>query len=378
MDLFANVKGTVARLLGAVIVLVASHVLAEEANGKNRPPHFTGSEPRNYVRIEPTKVRWSKEIRFVLNAADADGDELQYKVEGLPEDARFSADTREFAWTPAKQDLGLHAIKFTVTDGRASEVRTLRFEVVENRAPVIGMNKVYQLTSGENFDLHLDARDEDEDPIAFAVSNLPQGSTFQPQSPAQFVWEPSDSQTGTHVITVTASDGMASAAKDLTLKVKDEWESKLLPGVYYSMYRPADRATYGSFHGVSLVLVPLAWIRRNDNRGPSHGRLTLKADILDSTKSGVPALLLYAAGLDLSIERNPSRRWLVPFFGVDLGGIVQKDIGHHFQAMPHLGVYAWASRNIFVSVLGGYAITVSQLEALRGWRLSAGLNLTLW
>jgi hypothetical protein len=105
--------------------------------------------------------------------------------------------------------------------------------------------------------------------------------------------------------------------------------------------------------------------------------LTLKADILDSTKAGVPALLFYSAGLDLAIERNPSRRWLIPFFGVDLGGIVQKQIGHHFQAMPHLGVYAWASRNIFVSVLGGYAITVSQLEALRGWRLSAGLNLTL-
>jgi hypothetical protein len=34
--------------------------------------------------------------------------------------------------------------------------------------------------------------------------------------------------------------------------------------------------------------------------------------------------------------------------------------------MPHLGVYAWASRNIFVSILAGYAITVSQLEALRG------------
>ena len=378
MGSFAREECSTAILFATTIVLLASSAFAEEAVGKNRPPRFTGSEPRNFVHLEPTKVRWGKEIRFVLNASDPDGDELQYKVEDLPEGARFSADTREFAWTPAKQYLGLHAIKFTVSDGRASEVRTLRFEVIENRAPVIGMNKVYQLTSGENFDLRLDARDEDEDPITFAMNNLPEGSNFQPQSPAQFVWEPSDSQTGTHVVTVSASDGMESDTKNLTLKVKDEWESKLLPGVYYSMYRPADRTTYGTFHGASIELVPLAWIRRNDNRGPSHGRLTLKADILDSTKSGVPALLFYSAGLDLSIEHNPSRRWLVPFFGVDLGGIVQKQIGHHFQAMPHLGVYAWASRNVFVSILGGYAITVSQLEALRGWRLSAGLNLTLW
>jgi hypothetical protein len=366
MGSFAKGRSSPAILLGSLIVLLASSAFAEDAVGKNRPPRFTGSEPHNYLRLEPTKVRWGKEIRFVLNASDPDGDELQYKVEDLPEGARFSADIREFVWTPSKRDLGLHDLKLTVTDGRASEVRSLRFEVIENRAPVIGMNKVYQLTSGESFDLRLDARDEDEDPITFAMNNLPEGSTFQPQSPAQFVWEPSDSQTGTHVVTVSASDGMASATKDLTLKVKDEWESKLLPGVYYSMYRPSDRTTYGTFQGVSLELVPLAWIRRNDNRGPSHGRLTLKADVLDSTKTGVPALLFYSVGLDLSIERNPSRRWLIPIFGVDLGGIVQKQIGHHFQAMPHLGVYAWASRNIFVSILAGYAITVSQLEALRG------------
>jgi hypothetical protein len=252
----AKAKRPVAILFGAVFVLSASSAVAEEAVAKNHPPRFTGSEPRNYVHLEASKVRWGKELRFVVSAMDPDGDELQVKVEDLPQGARFSPDTREFTWMPSKQQLGLHAVKFTVSDGKVSEVRVLRFEVIENRAPIIGMNKVYQLTSGENFDLRLDARDDDDDPIAFGMNNLPEGSTFQSQSPAAFAWEPSDSQTGTYVVTISALDGMASATKELTLKVKDEWESKLLPGVYYSMYRPADRSSFGSFHGV-----PSSWFR---------------------------------------------------------------------------------------------------------------------
>ena len=219
--------------LGSPSACSPAAAFAEDAVSKNRPPHLTGSEPRNYIRLEPTKVRWDKEIRFVLNATDPDGDELQYRVEGLPEGAHFSSDIREFVWRPSKGDLGLHQRENHGhrRAGIGGSLSAFRGDT-RNRAPVIGMNKVYQLTSGEDFDLHLDARDEDEDPITFAMTNLPEGWTFQPQSPAQFVWEPSDNQTGNHVITVSASDGMASATKNLTLRVKDEWESKLLPGVY--------------------------------------------------------------------------------------------------------------------------------------------------
>jgi hypothetical protein len=127
-----------------------------------------------------------------------------------------------------------------------------------------------------------------------------------------------------------------------------------------------------------MEVVPYAWIRRNANRGPSHGRLTVRADLLDSTRGGVGLALIYSLGLDLSIERNPYRRWLIPFFGLDVGGISQRKLGHHFQTSPHLGVYLWATRNVFVTLSGAYQIVPAHLDTLGGWRASAGLNLTMW
>ncbi len=69
---------------------------------------------------------------------------------------------------------------------------------------------------------------------------------------------------------------------------------------------------------------------------------------------------------------------MIPYFGVDVGGITQRNLGHHFQASPHLGLYLWTSRNVFVSISGAYQIVPSRLDTLGGWRASAGLNLTLW
>ena len=364
---------------GLVAGLAGSAIAADDAGGKNHAPRLQGSEPQNYLHlVASTKVRWGKEIRFVIIAADPDGDVLEYAADGLPGGARFTAELREFNWTPGRQDVGEHAVKFTVSDGHASDTRVARFTVVENRAPVLAMTESYQLTSGEHFNLRCQGSDEDGDTLTYEMRNLPAGGAFKHKASEQFMWEPSDGQIGTHVVTVEASDGIASTTQDLELKVKDEWDSKFLPGVYYSFYRPADHASYGAFHGVSLELVPMAWIRRNENRGPSHGRVTLKVDLLDSTQSGVAMVLVYSAGLDMSIERNPLRRFLIPYFGVDVGGIVQKQIGHRFESMPHAGVYLWASRNTFISISAGYMIVPSQLDALRGWRASAGLNLTLW
>jgi hypothetical protein len=127
-----------------------------------------------------------------------------------------------------------------------------------------------------------------------------------------------------------------------------------------------------------MELVPYAWIHRNANRGPSHGRITVRADLLDSTHDDIGLALIYSVGLDLSIERNPYRRWLIPFFGVDFGGISQRKLGHHFLSSPHLGLYLWTTRNVFVTLSGAYQIVPSHLDTLGGWRASAGLNLTMW
>jgi hypothetical protein len=191
-------------------------------------------------------------------------------------------------------------------------------------------------------------------------------------------WTPREGQVGRHIFQVSVSDGQASASHEVEVVIEDEWNTSFLPGLYYSVWRPRARNEIGTFQGVGMELVPYAWIHRNANRGPSHGRITLRADLLDSSRDGVGLALIYSMGLDLSIERNPYRRWLIPFFGVDFGGISQSKVGHLFQSSPHLGLYLWTTRNVFVTVSGAYQLVPSHLDTLGGWRASAGLNLTLW
>ena len=55
-----------------------------------------------------------------LTASDPDGDSLAYRATGLPDTASFDADRAKFAWTPAVEDVGTHAVAFEVSDGGAA------------------------------------------------------------------------------------------------------------------------------------------------------------------------------------------------------------------------------------------------------------------
>jgi len=353
---------------------------AEVVPAKNRAPSITGSTPHDYFTFETTEIRWGKELRFQVNVHDPDEDKLDVTVELGPDvaGATFDPTDRLFRWTPSQAQRGPHDIRFTVSDGSLSQLRVVRLTVVDNRQPEFRSQTSFRGNSGQAFRVDFSAMDPDGDVLSYEVSGLPRGATFADAKSSFVEWKPSEDQIGLHTMRVSASDGTASATRELEILIEDEWNSSFLPGLYYSLWSPSDRRTIGTFQGVGMEIVPYAWIHRNANRGPSHGRITVRADILDSSRTGMGLALIYAMGLDLSIERNPYRRWLIPYFGVDAGGLMQKQVGHHFQTSPHLGCYLWTSRNLFVSVSGSYQIVPSQLDTLSGWRAGVGLNLTLW
>jgi hypothetical protein len=351
---------------------------AEAAVVKNRPPLITGSSPRDYFRIDPEEIRWGKELRFQVGVNDPDGDALKTHMEAGQdvEGATFDASERVFRWTPTQAQKGAHEIRFVVSDGALSESRMARLLVVDNRAPTFqaGRERV-QGNSDADLAIELAATDRDGDSLVYQIADLPSGAKLEG---SVVRWRPREAQIGSHLMHVSVSDGEASASRELEVLVEDEWSTAFLPGVYYSLWAPTAHGDTGLFHGAAMEVVPYAWIHRNANRGPSHGRLTIRADLLDSTHGDVGLALIYALGIDLSIERNPYRRWLIPFFGVDAGGVTQRKLGHHFQSSPHLGLYLWTSRNVFVTVSGAYQIVPDRLDTLSGWRASLGANLTLW
>jgi len=258
----------------------------------------------------------------------------------------------------------------------------------ENSPPKFGSDyeDVRRIKAGEMVDITLDAQDPDNDPISFTCRGLPPGARARAvgKTSLVIVWRTQKSDHGTFEVECDASDGKAVSTKYLRLEIQDDWQSYFMPGASFSMLQPVDKAAWGTFTGVSTEILVASWIHRNENRGPSHGRVYLDMDILRSTRSGTASAFDLAMGFDLSLERNPSRHWLLPFFGMKTGAFIQKDLDEGKSSVWHLtplaGAYLWADKNLFITASAGYMLPVSaaRFDDLRGLRANVGLNFSLW
>ncbi len=79
----------------------------------NSPPVLNG--------IGAKRLYAGETLRFTLTAYDLDGDALVFEAEGLPAGASLDTATGEFLWTPGAEDVGIHRVTFTVSDGKASD-----------------------------------------------------------------------------------------------------------------------------------------------------------------------------------------------------------------------------------------------------------------
>ena len=75
---------------------------------ENRPPVLTP--------IGNKKVKAGDTVTVVLAATDPDGDPLSYSVRNLPTHAEFVVGTKTFVWTPTQEQVGIHRVRFIVTD----------------------------------------------------------------------------------------------------------------------------------------------------------------------------------------------------------------------------------------------------------------------
>ncbi len=191
-------------------------------------------------------------------------------------------------------------------------------------------------------------------------------------------WRPTREQRGSHGVVLEVADGQASESVELTFRVEEEWESWFLPGLQYVGYFPADREAAGSFHGAAFEIVLGSWVHQTEARGPSHGRVYVDLALLDPDRAGAARAFAYSLGLDLSVERNPWRQYLIPIFGVEVGGFHQRQAGSLFMTTPFLGAHLFSARNIFVTVTGGYVFSGRDIDVFGGWRVRAGLNAVLW
>ena len=156
------------------------------------------------------------------------------------------------------------------------------------------------------------------------------------------------------------------------------FETYFMPGLSYSFYKPKLSDSIGNFSGITVEYLIFGKVGQNDHPGPSHVRVYSKLSILQSTESNVKSMFMYAVGLDLSLEKNPKRSYLVPYFGLELGGMSQKKFGSCMTFTPTFGVHILSQRNIFINLHGGYVYPMQNYESLQGWYAQAGVNFAMW
>ncbi len=263
----------------------------------------------------------------------------------------------------------------------------------ENRPPEFtNPTDSWSCRVGSTCTLDVAVRDADGDPLSVTTSALPSGATFvrtDHSSPSTtsdhasirtfaLTWKPTADQSGEFPLAFTASDGQATVSQSVTLEVSEEWEVYALPGVQAVSYWPRQSIDTGGYQGASVECLGIAWAHRNNKHGPSHGRVYLDLDLLFPTSGHGGNLYAYTIGTDLTVERNPSRRFLLPYFGAEVGGIHSAALGDYFVAIPYAGLHLWADRSAWVNVSGGYVLPGRNLDRLSGAFAKAGLDLSFW
>lgn len=149
-----------------------------------------------------------------------------------------------------------------------------------------------------------------------------------------------------------------------------------MPGVQGVFFAPA-AFSENPFIGGGVQLAPFHWSHNNDNFGPSQGAWFAEVSFLQSNASQY-VLALYEVGVSLSLERNSSRNWLIPYFGSSLGGTVHKELPSGAYVYPSGGLHLYWHQNLILDIEGGYHFPFSDIDVLRGPRAQATLRFSMW
>ncbi len=220
--------------------------------------------------------------------------------------------------------------------------------------------------------------------VEFRAVRLPNGATLTPEpypSPRVRVdWTPTEDDLGTFDAIVEATDGRTTVRKEIHYTVSDNWGGLLMPAVGASAFLPRASSDWGAVYGFPIQVVLAGWIRRNPSSGGSHGRVYFQVEPVVASKPRQKVGADVSFGFEVSFERMPKRRWLVPSWGLRLGDFVHGAApgGNFWHVTPELGVYLWSDHGIMVTSALGYVVPLgSAFDAMRGPRASLGITLDL-
>jgi hypothetical protein len=148
-----------------------------------------------------------------------------------------------------------------------------------------------------------------------------------------------------------------------------------MPGVQGVFFQPA--AGLGPFFGSGVQLAPIQLSHNNDRFGPSQISMIAQVSLLKSQKvEGTMAL--FEIGATASLERNSSRRWMIPYFGATMGGLTQADLGTSSYAYAMGGMHLYWHHNLMLDAEGGYHFPFENIDQERGPRAQISARFSMW
>ena len=159
-----------------------------------------------------TVVALGQRYDYDANAADIDGDVLQFEMLEAPLGMVVDTVTGRIVWQPRADQIGQHAVRLQVSDGRGG-VAVQQFEVLVsgglddgNHPPAITSVPETFAVIGGQYAYQVVADDLDGDTLRYALSSAPAGMSIDSATGA-VRWSPTSAQAGLHEVVVVVEDG---------------------------------------------------------------------------------------------------------------------------------------------------------------------------
>ena len=152
-----------------------------------------------------------------------------------------------------------------------------------------------------------------------------------------------------------------------------------MPGIGYKTYVPIKYDSLGVYHGIVTEFVIYARAKgvNSSFSGPARVKTYGNLSIMTSRNEKANDIFLSNLGLNMSFEGKTNRAYILPFFGLELGGLFQRGF-KTFQFTPLIGVQLISTKNILWNIHTGYQYTTKRFDEYSGYTLSSTLNFLLW
>lgn len=185
-------------------------LIVEEA--ENTPPIII-SEPLTVTKEE-------EEYVYSVEAEDADGDIIIYKLKEAPEGMIINESTGEIRWLPQRGQAGSYRILIEVSDGRGgvtNQEYTLTVESINNPPIIKGLEEISR--EGTIISYRVEALDPDGDILTYTLAEAPDGMTIDEES-GIISWNIENVETGGYKLKICVTDPFAAKAEaEFTVEV---------------------------------------------------------------------------------------------------------------------------------------------------------------